>query len=829
MVIVNCPVPGCFYNTSDEDAAVVAALLNIHALTHVQASAAPPPKLDRPRIDVGVEEEVWNNFVRRWEAFRLGSSLNETSAPSHLFQCASEALGDLMLKTDPQIQSRSEKDILCAMRSFAVIPVAKGVVRAELIQMQQAPDEPFRTFAARVTGKAKTCGFETTVICTCSRSVTADYTQETVRDVLLAGIADVDIRREALGTADIQQKSINNVIAFVEGREMARNATPSNSIYSFSTFKRRQSAPLQNAVPVGKAEPSTIPKPTASAVNKKSIPCPDCGKQFQPFKQRPNGSWNKRAHTKCPQCWRSNHLNPTEFNAALSTNDNDSGHISQISAIELDHTIFTKREWRNTKVSDHPRITFELRMMDPMDKENKTVSITGIADTGAQSNLWGLKQFQSFGFSTSNLRPVKTQIRAANKNPINVLGACKALISGQSPEGKPISCTSYIYISDSVSDFYLSYDTMVDLLMLDSRFPIIGGCTNPKAPTHAPIGASSPSYNYVRALNAGCAHPPKDESAACKCPQREATPTRPTELPFPPIPENNAKMKQWLLDRYSKSSFNTCPHRPLPCMTGPPVEIHVNESAKPRCCYTPSPVPLHWQEKVKSDLQRDEALGVIEKVPYGEPVTWCHRMVVTRKHDGTPRRTVDLSPLNKYCKRELFASESPFHLARRVPGDTWKSVADCWNGYHSVPLRESDRHLTTFITPFGRWRYTRAPQGFLSSGDGYNRRLDAILSNFQRKERCVDDTVFHDIDLEEHWWRTIDFLTTVGAAGVVLNPDKFQFAQRDVKFAGFKITEDRIKPLPKYIEAIRSFPTPTSTTDIRSWFGKSGGQLCPAS
>ena len=30
--------------------------------------------------------------------------------------------------------------------------------------------------------------------------------------------------------------------------------------------------------------------------------------------------------------------------------------------------------------------------------------------------------------------------------------------------------------------------------------------------------------------------------------------------------------------------------------------------------------------------------GVIEKIPYGEQVYWCHRMVVTRKHNGTNRR-----------------------------------------------------------------------------------------------------------------------------------------------------------------------------------------------
>lgn len=131
----------------------------------------------------------------------------------------------------------------------------------------------------------------------------------------------------------------------------------------------------------------------------------------------------------------------------------------------------------------------------------------------------------------------------------------------------------------------------------------------------------------------------------------------------------------------------------------------------------------------------------------------------------------------------------------------------------------SDRHLVTFITPFGRWRYTRAPQGFLSSRDSYNRRFDAILADFERKERCVDETVQYDTNLEQHWWRTMDFLTRVGQSGIVLNPDKFQVAEKSDNFAGFLVSDTTIKPLPKYLVAIRDFPFSTSTTDIRSWFG----------
>jgi len=115
------------------------------------------------------------------------------------------------------------------------------------------------------------------------------------------------------------------------------------------------------------------------------------------------------------------------------------------------------------------------------------------------------------------------------------------------------------------------------------------------------------------------------------------------------------------------------------------------------------------------------------------------------------------------------------------------------------------------------WRYKRGIQGYVSSGDAFYRRFDAILSYFERKERVVDDTLYYDFDFFHHWWRTIDFLATTRKSGIVLNPSKFQFAERIVDFAGFR----RIDPLSKYFNAIRNFPTPSSTTDIKNWFGLS--------
>lgn len=67
-----------------------------------------------------------------------------------------------------------------------------------------------------------------------------NYTHHVIRDVLLNGIADLDIRREVLGIEDIILLPISDVVAIVEGREMASNALLTGNMAAMSSFRRQQ-------------------------------------------------------------------------------------------------------------------------------------------------------------------------------------------------------------------------------------------------------------------------------------------------------------------------------------------------------------------------------------------------------------------------------------------------------------------------------------------------------------------------------------------------------------------------------------------------------------
>ena len=339
------------------------------------------------------------------------------------------------------------------------------------------------------------------------------------------------------------------------------------------------------------------------------------------------------------------------------------------------------------------------------------------------------------------------------------------------------------YITECTETFFLSCEACADVGLISTNFPVIGENVSKRMLTSAStLHHVQKSHHLLTSQNKN-----SEILAPCGCLKR----TRPPPLPKPPIQiidSNRAQLQKFLLDYYKSSTFNTCPHQPLNQMSGPPMQLMVDPNATPVAHHNPYKIPLHFQDNVKEGLERDVRLGVIAPVPSNIPTKWCHRMVVCAKKDGTPRRTVDFQALNKYASRETHHTQSPFHLARTVPNNMKKTTCDAWNGYHGVPITEESRPLTTFITQWGRFWYLVAPQGYIASGDGYTKRYDAITSDVKNMVRCIDDTLLWAPDTNQSFLQTIQYLDLCGRNGIILNPEKFNFAADQVNFAGFEIT-----------------------------------------
>ena len=256
-------------------------------------------------------------------------------------------------------------------------------------------------------------------------------------------------------------------------------------------------------------------------------------------------------------------------------------------------------------------------------------------------------------------------VKGVAHSSMTILGTIILMISAGSRYTKQV-----VYIASEARRLILSETVLYALGVIPDSFP-------------SP-GQFSVSSNMVKIA----------KPVQCRCLPRGEIPPMASSMPFKPVEANVEKLEKWLLDRYAGTAFNTCEHQPIPQMSGPDMHIMIKEGTTPVAIHSPIPVPHHWKAQVKAGLDADCMLGVIEPIPAGTPTTWCSRMVVTAKSDGSPRRVVDLQKVNAASSRETHPTQSPWNLVSMVPPRTKKTILDAWNGFHSIPLAKGSRNKT---------------------------------------------------------------------------------------------------------------------------------------
>ena len=127
-------------------------------------------------------------------------------------------------------------------------------------------------------------------------------------------------------------------------------------------------------------------------------------------------------------------------------------------------------------------------------------------------------------------------------------------------------------------------------------------------------------------------------------------------------------------------------------------------------------------------------------------------MIAPNKNSDDIRLCVDFSKLNKFVKRELYSSPTPSDAVADISQKHAKyfTVIDALKGYHQCLLDSQSQLLTTFMTPFGRYKFLRASFGICSISEHYNRRMDEALRGLGNYRKVVDDIVIYDNDLDSH-------------------------------------------------------------------------------
>ena len=254
---------------------------------------------------------------------------------------------------------------------------------------------------------------------------------------------------------------------------------------------------------------------------------------------------------------------------------------------------------------------------------------------------------------------------------------------------------------------------------------------------------------------------------------------------------------------------------------GEPYHINIDPNVPPKRLPC-RPVPVHQQDEFKKQLNEMLAAGIIKEVHEATP--WINSFVIVETvKDGKKKLRIclDPKPLNKAIIREPYVTRTPDDVYHKLANAKHITVIDFKKSFWQFLLDEISSFLTTFNTPFGRFRYTRIPFGASVSGDYHQRILDSIYGKLDNVIGIADDLIIwgNEADGSDHDRAFQAVLDLTRKNNLRLNIDKIQYCQQKVTFFGETYTVDGHRPLADKVEAITKMETPTSVTEVQRFLG----------
>ena len=200
--------------------------------------------------------------------------------------------------------------------------------------------------------------------------------------------------------------------------------------------------------------------------------------------------------------------------------------------------------------------------------------------------------------------------------------------------------------------------------------------------------------------------------------------------------------------------------------------------------------------------------------PISEPTSWCSRMVTARKKSGKLRICIDPRPLNKALKREHYPLPVMEDILPKLSKGRVFSKLDLSNAYWHVELDEESSKLTTFQTPFGRYRWKRVPFGTSVSSELFQKRLDQALEGLEGVIGVSDDIIVYGSNTEDHDKNLTALLLRCREKGMRLNKEKLELRKSEISFLGHLVSEGGLKIDPEKVEAVLNMPKPENVDAI---------------
>ncbi|CAM4709763.1 unnamed protein product [Lepidochelys kempii] len=220
--------------------------------------------------------------------------------------------------------------------------------------------------------------------------------------------------------------------------------------------------------------------------------------------------------------------------------------------------------------------------------------------------------------------------------------------------------------------------------------------------------------------------------------------------------------------------------------------------------YRVSPQPKTALEREIQDMLQ---MGVFR--PSGS--AWASPVVLVPKPDGEICFCMDYRKLNAVTCQDNYPMPRTDEPLAKLGWALFTSTLDLTKGYWQVPLDESAKERSAFITHVGLYEFNVLPFRLRNAPATFQKFVDGLLAGLgEYAVAYLDDVAIFLDSWAAHLEHLQKVFESIREAGLTVKAKKCQIGLNRVTYLGHQVGQGTINPLQTKVDAIQKWPVPKS-------------------